>query len=478
MGSARVDATRLAALSLLVRRLVRRSSPPGPIVAVARSVGAGLTLVGTLGLVLQVGTVAAVVAFGVGTLAWMAAEVGRRITPAIAVSVIGIALGVASLFTVRAVMNGFEREVVERSARVNGHILLTKYGLDFYEYAEVAGRVRARPGVVGASPIAVGAVAIAKVDESVDGADAHPVVALLKGVHPAWVPSLGSFESVLDAPVDEALRPGHLQRPPGLVVGVGLARRLGLAVGDPVAVVTASAVSGALTADGPPRAGRFEVTALMDSGVAELDREFALAHLSAAQFVLFGAPRVTGIELALASIDGAREEAEAIADALNSGPNRLYRAHSWLDANTTLVMLRQVGQIVGLIVGLIVVVAATTLIGGLLLVVRSRIDEIAILATIGADRRLVLGVFEGLGLLAGILGVGLGLALGGAYCLVISRWSLGIDAAVYPIDVLPVAPTWGDAAGPALVALVVCALASGPAALVAARIRPMVALRG
>ena len=437
--------------------------------------------------------------------------------PAMAVSVVGIALSCASLMTALGVTTGFTREISRAVARFNGHVLVTKYGLDFREYEDVAAQVMKDPRVVTASPFAFSMIAIvpetpdapamaapmiepqaavrapasaADDDGAWDAAlaapepkaptdvlatyDEHgPAIVVGKGLDPARAAALSGLTAALGRGDLSALVAASTDRAPGIVLGHALARELGVGIGDRVRVVVPAELDGeAQSSRSPPRHAVFDVLDLIDTGIAEFDRNLALMHITAAQALFFREDRVTGIEF---DPDLAEDVSHDLAFVLPP----IYRTSTWREANSAmLTMLEQIRIVLVCVLGLMVLVGAASLIASLLLIVRRKQRDIAILLTIGCDHRGVFWVFESVGLLAGGVGSIAGIALGSLYCFAVARYRFPLALDVYPVDHLPVAVQPADIIVPVIAALGLCALASGPVALLATRVRPVVALAG
>lgn len=477
-------------ISLVAGRLVRREAghppghPPGhPVVAKRVAITAGAVLLACLlALSLGMAHVAIPLLVFASSVALLAAIGARVFNPMIAVSVIGIALGVASLFTVLAVTSGFEVELTRRIARLSGHVLLTKYGLDFSEYEALAVEQEADPRVVMASPFVWGSAAIVRErDEGEPEGEVEPVIGIVKALDPAHVSrSSLLLECMSRGDVESALRPANPDRDPGAVLGHRLAQRLGVGVGDHVALVSPEALDGTgLAIGGTPRRGRFEVTDLLDTGVSEFDAGMVLVHLTAGQSLLFGRARVSGIEVELADPREATTYAAALDARLNEGRRvPLFRAGTWEQySQSTLAVIRQVRAIVSVVLGLLVLVAGGALISSLLLLVRRKRHQIASLGAMGASGARIFLIFEAAGVLTGIYGVIGGLGLGAIYAFVLARFRYPLDPDVYPIDHLPVAFSVWDLIIPCTLAILVCSVVSGPLALMASRVRPIEALR-
>jgi lipoprotein-releasing system permease protein len=476
--------TRLAVVRLLATRLVLREDDPGP--GVRRLVwGAAIVLAGC-GTALGLGVHHLALVVGLGA-AGLAAVVGiclRVLHPAMAVSVVGVALACSSLMTALSVTTGFQLEITRALAQLNGHVLLTKYGLDFFEYEALADRLRARPRVTAASPFAYSMVAVVyepPADEAELKAQdessppAIPAIVIGKGLDPARAAELDGFRDILAGgdPVD-ALRPGDTGQLPGIVLGKGLAARLGAEVGARVRVVVPAEITGADEPPGPARHAAFEVRDLLATGTSELDRNLALMHISAAQAMFFRERRATGIELELTDPELADAEVAELAAELP----QVYRLSTWRETNSPMLLgLEQIRATLSLVLGLMVLVSASSLLASLLLLVRRKRHDIAVVMAVGGSRSLVFWAFEAVGLLAGVMGAGLGLLLGGLYCLVIDTFRYPLGGDVYPVDHLPVVVRAIDALGPAAAAVALCGLASGPVAMMAARVRMLASLQ-
>ena len=461
---------------------------------------AGAALVATVVLggalvLLGVRSVIPPLAAGVAALALLGAACVRALTPAVAVAVFGMSLGCAALVTVLGVTSGFEHELTARLARINGHVLLLEYGQDFDEYPEIVARWRGDPRVRGISPFAFAMAAV--VPAPTPGPDERrpgeavpedrlsepgpedrlrtPVIAVVKALDPALAAELPGVPTMLRGGDLGALRPADTLRPPGAALGHRLAARLGVGPGDFVRLVIPAELDGtAASVARPPRHARFEVLDLVDTGVTEFDTSLALVHITAGQSLFFDEARVTGVEFALRDPEQADDfVADLLADC---GPD--FHATTWRQQSEgTIAGLRQIRAAVSLVLGLLEVVAATALIASLLLLVRRKRAEIAALMALGADGRTVFWIFEAVGLLAGAVGAAVGLGLGLLLSGLVAAYRYPLSGDVYPVDHLPVHLTIGDVITPGIAAVLLCALVSGPVALVAAKLPLLAGLR-
>lgn len=432
------------------------------------ALGTGLVLAG-------VRSVAPPLAAAVAALVLFGAACVRALTPAVAVAVFGMGLGCAALVTVLGVTSGFEHALTSNLARVNGHVLLAEYGQDFDEYPEVVARWRADPRVAAASPFAYAMAAVVPVraegeDVPEDRPSRAPAIALVKGLDPALAAEMPGVAEMLRRGDVTALRPGSWNAAPGIALGHRLAQRLGVKEGDRVNLVIPAELDGTAASLGrPPRHATFEVLDLLDTGVTEFDTQLALCHLTAGQALFFGEGRVTGVEFSLRAAD----DAEAVADAMMAELGRDFRATTWHE-KSEVAGLRQIRGAVSLVLGLLEVVAAVSLVASLLLLVRRKRAEIAALMALGADGRAVFWIFEAVGLLAGAAGAAIGVGLGLLLSALVAAYRYPLSGDVYPVDHLPVRLLPFDVVMPGVAAIVLCALVSGPVALVAAK-QPLLA---
>ena len=430
-------------------------------------------VVGGLLVLLGVRSVVPPLAAGVASLALLGATCVRTLTPAVAV--FGMSLGCAALVTVLGVTSGFEHELTARLARVNGHVLITEYGQDFDEYPAMVARWREDPRVVAVSPFAYAMAAVVPAPPE-DGAQPgpedkqlrSPAIAIVKALDPILAADFAGVPAMLrSGDLQATLRPGNLRTPPGVALGYRLAKRLGVEPGDFVRLVIPAELDGSPESVGrPPRFARFEVVDVVDTGMTEFDTSLALMHITAGQALFFNEGRVTGVEFALKDPEDADEFGAEVVESF--GPN--FRATTWRQQSEgTIAGLRQIRAAVSLVLGLLEIVAATALIASLLLLVRRKRAEIAALMALGADGRAVFWIFEAVGLLAGVVGAAVGVAMGLLLSGLVAAYRYPLSGDVYPVDHLPVHLTMMDVFAPGVAAVLLCALVSGPVALIAAK---------
>jgi lipoprotein-releasing system permease protein len=311
-------------------------------------------------------------------------------------SLLGIALGVATLIIVMSVMNGFRADLVNRILGFNGHLgVYAEQGL-LPDYEDIAAKVRAVPGVVSATPLIEGQV-MATSDRGAAGA-------LVRGIDP---------QELRDRKlIAEHIVAGSLAdfADDNIAMGGRLARRLGVKAGDKVTLISPE---GTDTAFGTmPRLKTYTVAALFDVGFYEYDNSYLYVPLAAAQ-VFFRMPNaVSDLEVFVANADDAAREGRAIAATVGGN----VRILDWQHTNSSLVNAVEIERnVMFLILTLIIVVAAFNIISGMIMMVKDKGRDIAILRTMGASRGMILRIFMLSGASIGIVGTVAGFALGVAF---------------------------------------------------------------
>ncbi|WP_353244737.1 lipoprotein-releasing ABC transporter permease subunit [Limnohabitans sp.] len=311
------------------------------------------------------------------------------------VSMMGIGLGVAALIIVLSVMNGFQKEVRDRMLGVVSHIEV--YAVDAAAVADMSAllsRLKAHPQVLGAAPFVTAQALLAR------GEDMKGV--LVRGIDPALEPEVSDLSQDTQAGVLGRLVSGDFS----LVLGRDLANNLGLQNGDPVTLVSPS---GQVTPAGVvPRMKQMGVVGTFSSGHYEYDSALALMHVDDA-VRMFRLEGPSGVRLKLRDLHQAREVARDLQ--LDLGPGFFVR--DWTQQNKTWFAAVQVEKrMMFIILTLIVAVAAFNLVSTLVMTVTDKRADIAILRTLGASPRSIMGIFVVQGATVGVIGTMSGLALG------------------------------------------------------------------
>ncbi|HEU0200442.1 MAG TPA: lipoprotein-releasing ABC transporter permease subunit [Burkholderiaceae bacterium] len=386
-----------------------------------------------------------------------------------AISMAGIALGVAALIIVLSVMNGFTKEVRDRMLSVLAHVEVSAVGggalADWRAVAQQAGR---HPEVVAAAPF-ISAQAMLTQGDLVRGV-------LVRGILPGEEPNVAQAATRTAGGRLTDLVDGEFN----IVLGLELARSLGVAPGDKVTLI---APQGTVTPAGVvPRLRQFRVVAVFESGHFEFDSALALIHLGDAQR-LFRTAGPTGVRLRLADMQRAPEVAAQLAGLLK--PGLLVR--DWSQQNRTWFAAVQVEKrMMFIILTLIVAVAAFNLVSTLVMTVTEKQADIAILRTLGASPRSVMAVFIVQGALIGVIGtlagVGGGLLVANHIDVIVPAIErfLGIhflDPSIYFIQGLPSDPRAADVVPIGVISLVLALAATLYPSWRASRTRPAEALR-
>lgn len=383
-------------------------------------------------------------------------------------SFLGIMLGVATLIIVMSVMNGFRQELVTKLLGFNGHAIVSGYEGKLQDYGDIANAIREIPGVTSASPYihaqvmavnegrASGAFVRGLPDEDLDfhKLDGMTVVS-------------GSLEGL------------DFERT--IVMGHRLARGLGLMAGDDVTLIAPSFTDtpfGSL-----PRGVSFQLAATLDVGIYDFDNLFIGMPLSEAQTFFRYGDGVSNIEVMVNS----PESIESFLPAINKAVNGKGFVTTWRQTNQSLVSALDVERnVMFLILTLIIVVAAFNIISSLIMLVKDKARDVAILRTMGASQGSVMRIFVIAGASVGVVGTALGVLLGVLFCTNIEAIKsllerlTGTDlwnAEVRFLSEIPALLDVGEVSMIVLMALVLSLLATLPPSLRAARLDPVDVLR-
>jgi lipoprotein-releasing system permease protein len=385
------------------------------------------------------------------------------------VSMMGIGLGVAALIIVLSVMNGFQKEVRDRMLGVVSHIeVYAADGAGVPDLSALLSRLKAHPQVVGAAPFITAQALLAR------GEDMKGV--LVRGIDPALEPEVSDLSSDTQAGVLSRLQPGTF----GLVLGRDLAGNLGVLTGDPVTLVSPS---GQVTPAGVvPRMKQMGVVGIFSSGHYEYDSALALMHVEdAARMFRLEGP--SGVRLKLRDLHMAREVARELQVQLGGQ----FFVRDWTQQNRTWFAAVQVEKrMMFIILTLIVAVAAFNLVSTLVMTVTDKRADIAILRTLGASPRSIMGIFVVQGATVGVIGTLSGLLLG-----LLVAFNIGVivpaleklfNASFLPRDIylisrMPSEPLASDILPVAIISLVLAFVATLYPSWRASQVNPAEALR-
>jgi lipoprotein-releasing system permease protein len=412
-----------------------------------------------------------------------------------AISVIGVAAGVASLIIALAITNGMRRDLQERLVGSTSHVDLMRVAGDgIRDWRPLLARLQKVPHVTAAAPGLYGQVLISR--------GARSGGALIKGVIPTDENTVGDLlRKMVQGSAEELepesselkisrtnahlsainpredgvpnLSPSQLQVIPPIVIGQDMAETLGVKVGEGVVVISPQ---GELTPLGPvPQYRRFQVVGIFKSGFYQYDSTYAFARLSDMQR-LFGEPDlISVISFKVDDLYHADRVGRAIEEAAGKG----FQTTNWMEQNRELFRALRLEQIVTFIIlALIVCVAALNILIALTMMVMEKTRDIAVMMSFGVRADQVRKIFLIQGLLISVIGTALGLVVGYGLSWLGGHYQfIHLDAAVYSIDHLPFAPRVLDGVIVAAVSLGVSLIATLYPSGSAAKVLPAEALR-
>ncbi|MBY5348386.1 lipoprotein-releasing ABC transporter permease subunit [Rhizobium leguminosarum] len=384
-------------------------------------------------------------------------------------SFVGIMLGVATLIIVMAVMNGFRTELVSRILGINGHMIVQPVDGPFTDYPALSGKLAAVPGVKMALPLVEGQVLASAQAGGSTGA-------LVRGARAEDLTKLKTISDNIKSGDMVGYASGD-----GVLIGTRMADQLGLRVGD---LITLTSPDGDITPIGvSPRIKSYKISGLFEIGMSEYDSSIIFMPLEEAQLYFNAEGMVQSIELFVDhpdDIDNLRPKVEEAA-------GRQIAVTDWRQRNQTFFSALQVERnVMFMILTLIVLVAALNIISGLIMLVKDKGSDIAILRTMGASAGAIMRIFFMTGAAIGIVGTIAGVLLGVLVCVNIESvrqffsWLSGtvlFNPQVYFLSQLPAEMDLSETISIVVMALTLSFIATIFPAWRASRLDPVQALR-
>ncbi|AJC78852.1 lipoprotein-releasing system transmembrane protein LolC [Rhizobium etli bv. phaseoli str. IE4803] len=384
-------------------------------------------------------------------------------------SFVGIMLGVATLIIVMAVMNGFRTELVSRILGINGHMIVQPVDGPFTDYPELASRLAAVPGVKMALPLVEGQVLASAQAGGSTGA-------LVRGARAEDLTKLKTISDNIKSGDMVGYASGE-----GVLIGTRMADQLGLRVGD---LITLTSPEGDVTPMGVnPRVKSYKISGLFEIGMSEYDSSIIFMPLEEAQLYFNAAGLVQSIELFVDHPD----DIDALRPKVEEAAGRQINLTDWRQRNQTFFSALQVERnVMFMILTLIVLVAALNIISGLIMLVKDKGSDIAILRTMGASAGAIMRIFFMTGAAIGIVGTIAGVLLGVLVCVNIESirqffsWISGtviFNPQVYFLSQLPAEMDLSETISVVVMALTLSFIATIFPAWRASRLDPVQALR-
>jgi lipoprotein-releasing system permease protein len=383
----------------------------------------------------------------------------------------GVLVGVSALIVIIGVMNGLQHDLREKILVGSPDIRVMTYGEDLKipDWSSVLDKVRKQPGVVTAAPFVL-------TEGVMTGGRAYASGVYIVGLQPQarGVPEVTTIRShAISGDFRFASSDGERR---GVVLGKLLAERFAKNPGDTIRLLTVGATKmDPVTGGVIPRAETFEVTGIVETGMYEYDNAYVFIALDKAQSLAGLGDAVTGIEVKTTD----RWQASKVASRLVGTLGWPYRTVDWEEQNHSLFQALKLEKLgMGVILLLIVLVAAFNIVSTLTMVVADKTKEIGILKAMGMRAAAIRRIFFAQGLVIGVVGTVLGLLLGFAAALALDKYQfIKLDPTVYFIDHLPVSTQPTDVLWIILASVAIAAIATVYPSVQASRLFPIDAIR-
>ncbi len=383
-------------------------------------------------------------------------------------SVGGVFLGTLVLVVALSVANGFEKEVRDRIIGTLAHAKILQYHTRPFEgYDSIRVQVLKHPEVVAASPYIMGKAGVehSQIQEA----------AMVIGIDPEYESEVTNIKNVikngtfnLDSMVSHKKR-----KLPGILLGMGMANKMGVRKGAEVVLVTLVPIEGEI--DPVPKMMRFVITGIFETGMYEYDLNLVYISLKSAQN-LFNTDGVEGIQIKTTDMFRAGEIAKEVKDDLGGYP---FKYIDWQSQNKSLFQWMKLEKlIIFIVISLIILVAAFNIISSLIMMILEKRREIGILMSMGSSSKSIMKIFMLNGTVIGFICSTLGTALGVLICYIQLRWQLiPLPGDIYFINKLPVMLRAMDVLCIYFSANIICILAASYPAFQASKMLPAESIR-
>ncbi len=382
----------------------------------------------------------------------------------------GVMVGVSALIIIIGVMNGLQHDLREKILVGSPDIRVLSFGEDLKvtDWPSVLAKVRKQPGVVTAAPFVL-------TEGVMSGGHDYSSGAYIVGLQPQGrgVPDVTTIrEHAVQGDFRFASTDGQRR---GVVLGKLLAGRFNTYLGDSIVLLTVGGAKMNPVTGVIPKTETFEVTGIVSTGMYEYDNSYVFIALDRAQKLAGLGDGVTGIEVQTTD----RWQAGTVASRLVGALGWPYRTVDWQEQNRSLFQALKLEKLgMGVILLLIVLVAAFNIVSTLTMVVSDKTKEIGILKAMGMPAKSICRIFFAQGLVIGVVGTALGLILGFGAALALDRYQfIKLDAQVYFIDHLPVSTQPADVMWIVLASIAIAAVATVYPAVQASRLFPIEAIR-
>jgi lipoprotein-releasing system permease protein len=336
------------------------------------------------------------------------------------VSMVGLVLGVMTLITVLSVMNGFHQELRERILSAISHATISEYGGSLSNWQELQTSINKNNKVIASSPY-IEKYALLNINNQAQGISVRGII-----------PQLEKQTSIL---LDKIKSGDNQLSKSSILIGAGLANKLGAFLGDKVTLLTPQLSSSIIGIQ--PRFKRFTISGIFDAGINEYDNNLAFIQLNQAQKLYSMKDKVSGIRLKVDDLFQAKKITHEVITTL--GDNKYYGIDWTRQKANFIKALNLEKQMIGIVLSLIIAVAAFNIISMMVMVVIDKTADIAILRTLGMTPKRIVKIFFYQGLTIGIIGIVIGLILGVLLSLNIENIVSGIESIIgfefFPKDV-------------------------------------------